>query len=104
MPGVSGVSGHRRGLARASAVVGGGEKVGDVAALRGILSVDEDEDVDDDAIDVLVPRRTSCLRPATGDMEAKRADEKLGELLPRPMRSGVAGGEVGVGGTELGSW
>ena len=115
-----GVGGHRRGLLLATAggvsVSWGGKKVGVAAVLRAMVS-EEDAEADEayaDASDEFVPRRTSCLRPATGDMDAKRAaakdnddDDDDGDDDDKPGRSGVGGGDVGVevgDTTEPGSW
>ena len=56
-----------------------------------------------------MPRRTSCRRPATGDIEAKRAAENERGPEEPVRRPGVAGGdagvETGVGGAGWpGSW
>lgn len=86
LPGVGGTT-QRRGLTRGSD--GGGGNV-------GVLVLDTMSDAVDCRLDVepLVPLRTNCFSPATGEVK------RVGDASP-----GVSGGEVGVGhgGITLGS-
>jgi hypothetical protein len=88
-PGLSNKNGQQRGL------LDWDEKVGEATGLW--VASEEVADTDWDAIEVLVPLRTSCLRPATGDMVVKRGVEGILDSA----HSGVVGGDVGVGGTEV---
>lgn len=90
--GLLGVRGkiQRRGLVLGSADVGG--NVGDTTVLDAVVSEAEEDDEElelSEARELLVPLRTSCRNPATGDV-------KRGEAKPDAEASGVCGGEVGV--------
>lgn len=90
--GLLGVRGRiqRRGLVIGSADVGG--KAGDTTVLEAGSEAEDDEEEPElsEAREQLVPLRTSCRNPATGDVK------RDGEAKPDVEHSGVCGGEIGV--------